>query len=40
MVVSQPVVLQRGYLVLAGRLPMTLGYRQAIGIGLGLDKAL
>ena len=39
-IVGKPVVLERGYLVLAGGLPMALGHRETIGIGLALDEAL
>jgi hypothetical protein len=39
-IVGKPVVLERGYLVLAGGLPMALGHRETIGIGLAFDEAL
>ena len=39
-IVGQPVVLQRGNLVLTGGLPMALCHREAVGIGLGADEAL
>ena len=39
-IVGQPVVLEGGNLILTGRLPMTLGHGETVGIGLCLDEAL
>jgi len=39
-IVGEPVVLERGDLVLAGSLPVALGHGKTIGIGMGLDETL